>query len=201
MNLNTSSPALTIDTTVYSKTNAGRLLAFGQHFNVKAELKNLLRQVDGRTAYHHLISTSSDAVLFVELLARQLVQIAPEPWRNSAGRSVHEDLGLNARSGTTASTNPRPDEHPQKEHRLTLVGTQNDAKQHSKLETIKWQMTRFIQTQLPMHMVTTLPEIAALTCEAQLLCMLNGYVNLINPTGKAGQVHVQELLLTLASDT
>lgn len=198
--LNTFLPALTTDTTVYSKTNAGRLLAFDQNSHVNMELRNLLRRVDGRATYDQLISTSSDAVLFTELLARQLVQISPAPWRNSAGTVAHQDTSSNARAGVNPTANPQPDKHTAPEHRLSLVTKQNDTKQYSKLEIIKLQMTSFIQAHLPTHALTTLPEIAALTSEVQLLCMFNGYVNLIDSTGKAGQVHVQELLLTLAGD-
>ena len=58
----------------------------------------------------------------------------------------------------------------------------------------------FIETRLPKHVSTTLPKINALASEAHLLCMLGGCINLIDPVEKAGQEHVQDLLLTLAGE-
>jgi len=180
----------TSDMTVYSKTNTGRLLAFDQKPSVPQAMRDLLRRVDGKTPYHQLISQPGDAELFEELCQRQLVQIATEPWRN----------------GSTANTSPVPSSswraagNGPEELLLRLVGKPDDPRYGSKLETVKALMSSFVQTHLPTHADATLAEIRALTSEAELLCMFNGYINLVNPAGQAGQAHVQDLLLAISGD-
>lgn len=71
-------------TTVYSKTNAGRLLAFEQKPGSAGAMRDLLKRVDGKTTYQQLIKSPSDAELFAQLCQQELVQVAPEPWRNSS---------------------------------------------------------------------------------------------------------------------
>lgn len=181
--------------TVYSKTNAGRLLAFEPRSATLPAVRDLLRRVDGKTTYQELISRPGDAEIFQDLLKRQLVQIATEPWRNSA---VVADSSLSAQAHPAPAVNHRVDSNLGPALEPRAVNTSTRLEDTSKIDTIKTMMCGFVQTHLPGHVKATFAEINALTNEAQLLCMLTGYVNLINPTGAAGLHHVQLLLLILA---
>jgi len=189
-----------MDMTVYSKTNAGRLLAFGQKPGMSHELRDLLKRVDGKTPCQQLFRLPGDAERFAELCKQQLVQIAPGPWRNSsvlpASLYVEPENTLRPDAATSAQDDPVKKSEPH----LSLVGSLDNDGQNSKIKAIQVMMVGFIQAHLPEHADVTLPEIKALASEAHLLCMLSGYVNFINPTGRAGQQHIQELLLTLAGE-
>jgi hypothetical protein len=198
--LNPSVSMLDTGTTVYSKTNAGRLLAFDQKPGMARVLRDLLRKVDGKTSYQELVSLPEEVELFAELYQRGLVQIAPEPWRNSSAVSAFSDSTANKDACLDAQAGQRIDVDKKVEPHLTLVVKPDNTLNISKMNAIKSLMSDFIQYQLPKHAATTLPEINALTNEAQLLCMLSGYINLIDPVGKAGQAHIQNLLLILAGD-
>ena len=186
--------------TVYSKTNAGRLLAFEQKPGVPEPLRDMLRRVDGKTPYQQLVSRGNDAELFEELFRRKLIQIAPEAWRNSAVLDSGTDSVLANSMCSLPATSQHADNAKPDESHLSLVAAPGSHRNFSKIETIKAQMVGFVRAELPEHADATFAEIDALTNEAQLLCMLNGYINLVNPSGKAGQVHVQQLLLTLAEE-
>lgn len=176
--LNTSSVTSSLDMTVYSKTNAGRLMAFKPKPGLPVALKDLLILVDGKTPYQELVRRPGDAELFEELQLRQLVQIAPEPWRNSSAPI--------ARQHNNATEQPRP--------RLSLV---DGSSHNSKIQAIKALMAGFVNAHLHQHVEIMLAEIDALTNEAQLLCMFSGYMHAVNATGGTGQRHVQELLVAL----
>jgi hypothetical protein len=186
--------------TVYSKTNAGRLLAFEQKHEMAPAMRNLLKKVDGKTAYLQLIGSPDEAEFFNQLLARELVQIAPELWRNSAAEPGFTDSALNTSVQLGSKANQHQNSVNQSPPHLSLVAKPVGAQSPLKIETIKGLMASFIQTQLPQHADATLAEINGLTSEAQFLCMLSGYINLVDPAGKAGQLHVQQLLLTLAGN-
>lgn len=136
----------------------------------------MLRRVDGKTARHQLTVYAGDDELFEELCARQLVQVTTEPWRNSPVRSM--------------ATEPP----------MSLVAKPDSPQHSSKIEAIKELMRSFVKVQLPEHAEATLAEIDSLTSEAQLLCMLSGYIHFVGPAGAAAQTHVQDLLLALAGD-
>lgn len=162
--------------TVYSKTNAGRLLAFEQKPSISQALKDMLRRVDGKTARYQLTIYAGDDELFEELCARQLVQVTTEPWRHSSAQSA-------------ADCPP-----------MSLVANPESLQRSSKIDAVKELMRSFVKMQLPEHTEAILAEINSLTSEAQLLCMLSGYVHFVGPAGAAGQTHVQDLLLALAGD-
>lgn len=188
MNLATTPPATSpqergVNMTIYSKTNAGRLLAFEQKPSVSLALRDLLRRVDGKTSSAQLITQPGDAELFEELCVRQLVRVATEPWRNSAHPTPSVSPSVSA-----------ADDHGP---RLSLVSKLDSPKADTKIDAVKALMSEFIQVRMPEHVNGTLGEIDALQSETQLLCMLSGYINLINSTGLTGQRHVQELLLIL----
>lgn len=170
--------------TIYSKTNLGRLRAFEQKSSVSSDLRGLLRRIDGKTSIEALISQPEDAELFEELLRRQLVEVVTDSWRNS--------------TPPTHSLGQQSTDDVADEPLLSLVSKLDSPRVDSKIEAIKILMVGFIQLHLPEHADTTLDEINALNSEAQLLSMLNGYINLINAVGRAGQEHVQNLLLILA---
>lgn len=175
---------------VYSKTNTGRLRAFEQKPSLSLALRDLLRRVDGKTHHLQLMTQPTDTALLDELLRRQLVQIAPEPWRSSSAFSQAPEQSSEQAANVQDSGG-----------RLRLVADAaglRTAQVRSNLEAAKALMCEFIQVVQPLHTQATINEITAIASEAQLLCMLDGYIHLVNQNGQAGQKHVQAVLLALA---
>lgn len=174
---------------VYSKTNAGRMLAFEQKPTIAPALRDLLRRVDGKTPYQLLIQQPGDAELFDGLEQYKLIQVAKEAWRNSSFMQPLDDFTHAASVSPTAP-----------------AAMQDDIAKPSRprscnLPAVKALMTGFVQSKLPEHAESTLDEIMTLSSDAQLLCMLDGYIHLVSRAGKAGQQHVKELLLTMEASS
>lgn len=174
---------------VFSKTNAGRMLAFEQKPTIAPALRDLLRRVDGKTPYQLLIKQSGDAELFDELERYKLIQVAKEAWRNSSLMQPLEVL--------THATSVRPTVPVA----LQDTSAKPSRPRSSNLPAVKELMTLFVQAELPEHAEATLDEIMTLNSDAQLLCMLDGYIHLVSRAGKAGQQHVKELLLTMEASS
>ncbi len=171
--------------TIYAKTNAGRLLAFDNSQNMPTELRNLLRRVDGKTQQRELLTTPGDAYWLQELTARELVQIVSTPWRNSAYASSQPD----------SAAPHKPQFDAAEPAGLGNGLTSSDVK----IAPAKALMSDFVSAYVPEFAHATLLEIEALKSKADLLCMLSGYIDLVQRTGKRGQQHVQQLLLAVAS--
>ena len=191
------------------------MIAFEQTPSIEPQLRDLLRRVDGKTAYQQLVNQPGDALLFEELQVRQLVQVAPQQWRNSSNASGFTDSAPQFSVRPAANTVLQDNAAKKSSPNLSLVArldesldplkpaetrSRPEAVEQPKIRAVKILMCRFVLAQLPEYADATLVEINALTSEAQLLCMLTGYINLVNRTGKAGQQHVQQVLLTLAGD-
>lgn len=194
--------------TVYSKTIAGRLLAFEQKPSLPLPLRDMLKRVDGKTPYQQLVRQTGDAEVFEKLFLLQLVQIAPEPWRNSPAPSARpesmplsqaQSLPTDVREAQFVPTVRQPfDDNKAAKPRLRLVPAPDGSVQTSKLQVVKSLMCDFIRAKVPLHAAATCAEIEAVTNEAQFLGIFIAYNHLIGPTGYAGQKHIERLLLTLA---
>lgn len=170
--------------TIYAKTNAGRLLAYDNTLGVPPALRDLLRRVDGKTGHQHLLVKPGDQGLLEELIARDLVQVVSAPWRNSAYVSSHADSAAPHAPQFDATEPAR-------------LGDELRVSSSLKIEPAKALMRDFVRTYMPEYADDTMVEITALRNKADLLCMLSGYIDLVQRTGKPGQQHVQQLLLAV----
>ena len=196
--------------TIYAKTNAGRLLAFDKSQSLPTAMKDLLRRVDGKTTRQQLLVKPGDKDVLDELIQRQWVQVVPAGWRNSTYASGYGDTQdpldvLDTQSDTTADTTTD-----------TVAGNlQLDADQFAsteaagldgdvavisslKIESAKLLMSDFVATHMPEYVDVTMSEILALQTKADLLCMLSAYIDLAHRKGKPGQLHIQQVLATVA---
>ena len=170
--------------TIYAKTNAGRLLAYDNTLDVPPALRDFLRRVDGKTGLQQLMVKPGDRGLLDELITRDLVRVASAPWRNSAYVSSHADSAAPPAPQFDA-TEPAGLGH---EPIVSSV----------KIGPAKALMSDFVSSHMPEYAYSTMIEIEALKNKADLLCMLSGYIDLVQRTGKPGQQHVQQLLLAVA---
>jgi hypothetical protein len=183
----------------YSKTPAGRLLAFNPLSDLPLSLKNLLRSINGRADVRQLseyLGTPTDLLLSAlsELETRGLVKKEAAGWRRSEGAPEsasdspnHLRLVADSRYGPS-----RGDTVPSE-----LTASKRAAKQTARealhLDEVKDRMRQFVSTRLPQHAPTVLSELETIDNFEQLAWMLDAYAYLAKDAGPAGAQHIQDV--------
>jgi hypothetical protein len=163
--------------TIYSKTMAGRMVAFDQQTGLTPVLKGFLKSVDGKTPTDQLLAQwqeGPDALQLLKELERQgLIELRAVRWSNSSANSSLPPSLVNS---------PPP--------ALTLVhGAKKAARTDSLagLDPIKEEMATFLLTHLPQH------EIEEIDSYDRLMMMLTAYANVANEAGREGLTHIKSL--------
>jgi hypothetical protein len=167
--------------TVYSKTMAGRMVAFDQLSGLTPALKDFLKLVDGKTPPDQLVAQWRDGTealqMLQELEIRGLIEVRAVRWSHTAGNSAFS-------SSFTDSTPPASAPAPQKMARTPAP---------VELAAIKEQMATFMLTHLPHHAVTVLKEIEEIDSYDRLMHMLTAYAHLAHDAGRIGLAHIKSL--------
>lgn len=184
--------------TIYAKTNAGRLLAFDNSQALPAAMREFLRRVDGKTTRQQLLSHPGDKDMLEELLQRQWVQVVSAPWRNSTYSSSQtgaDDAYVDTSSGALESESDIEQFAPTE---AAGLDSESDVSSSLNIRDAKLLMCDFVASHMPEHYEALVNDILEFRDRADLLTMLNPYIDLANSKGKLGQQHVQQLLAMVA---